>query len=313
MSRRSVLTAPPRLRPGDRIAIVAPSGPVRAPLVRAGARRLEEAGFRVVWGRHVFDRRGHLAGEDAARAADLNRALRDPGIRAILMARGGYGAMRVAPETDWGAMRRDPKIFAGFSDATYLHAGFALRSGVRTMHGPNVQGFGGVSERELPRWLAWATAPRPEARWREFRLAARLAGPATPVRGRVSGGNLVLVHYAALTGLLPSLRGALLFLEEVNEAPYRVDGLLAALRFGGHLAGIRGVILGGFTNCTPQKGHRELPLRDVLLEHLGSLGVPVLAGMPAGHGARNAPFPLGASATLDPRARSLTFDDPLVS
>jgi muramoyltetrapeptide carboxypeptidase len=133
------------------------------------------------------------------------------------------------------------------------------------------------------------------------------------VRGRVAGGNLVLVHYAALTGLLPSLLGALLFLEEVNEAPYRVDGLLAALRLGGHLDGIRGVILGGFTNCRPQRGHRELPLRDVLLDHLGGLGVPVLAGMPAGHGARNAPFPLGARAALDPRAGSLAFDDPLVS
>ncbi|HSQ60112.1 MAG TPA: LD-carboxypeptidase [Acidobacteriota bacterium] len=313
MSRRALPIPPPRLRPGDRIAIVAPSGPVRATLVRAGARRLEEAGFRVLWGRHVFDRRGHLAGSDAARAADLNRALRDPDIRAVLMARGGYGAMRLGPGTDWGAMRRDPKIFAGFSDATYLHAGFALRSGARTLHGPNLQGFGGVSARELPRWLAWTTTPRPEGKWREFRLARRWAGPAGAVRGRVAGGNLVLVHYAAMTGLLPSLRGAILFLEEVNEAPYRVDGLLAALRFGGYLDGLRGVVLGGFTNCVPQKGHRELPLRDVLRDHLGSLGVPILAGMPAGHGSRNAPFPLGARATLDPRGRTLTFDDPLVS
>jgi muramoyltetrapeptide carboxypeptidase len=307
------LVAPPRLRPGDRIELVAPSGPVKRALVLAGARRLREAGYRVTFGRHVFDRRGHLAGRDEARAGDVNRALRNPDVRCVLMARGGYGAMRAAPAIDWEAMRRDPKIYAGFSDATYFHSGFALRSGVRTLHGPNAQGFGDRSSRELPRWLAWGTTPRPSLAERTVRVAARLAGPAHPVSGRVVGGNLVLVHYAAMAGLLPPLRGCLLFLEEVNEAPYRVDGLLTSLLHAGALRGVRGVVLGGFTNCVPQKGHKELPLWTVLEDHLAPLGIPVLRGAPAGHGGRNVPFPLGARATLDPRARSLVFDEGLVS
>lgn len=313
MMRRRALVAPPRLRPGDRIELVAPSGAVKRPLVLAGARLLAEAGFRVTFGRHLFDRRGHLAGSDAARADDMNRALRNADVRCVLMARGGYGTMRIAPEIDWSAMRRDPKIYAGFSDATYFHAGFALHAGVRTLHGPNAQGFGSVSAREVKRWIAWVTTPRPEPRWGVLRAPGRLSGPAAAVRGRVMGGNLVLLHYAALTGILPSLRESLLFLEEVNEAPYRVDGLLMSLRLSGALKGIRGVALGDFTNCVPQKGHRELPLREVLRDHLTPLGVPVVKGVAAGHGTRNLPFPLGARATLRPSRGTLEFEEGLVS
>jgi len=313
MSGRRALVAPPRLRPGDRIELVAPSGPVKRPLVLAGARLLKEAGFKVTFGRHLFDRRGHLAGSDAARADDMNRALQNSDVRCVLMARGGYGSMRIAPEIDWSAMRRDPKIYAGFSDATYFHAGFSLHAGVRTLHGPNAQGFGGRSARELGRWLQWVATPRPDPRWRILRAPRRIAGPARIVRGRVMGGNLVLLHYAALTGLLPSLRGSILFLEDVNEAPYRVDGLLASLRHSGALAGVRGAVLGGFTNCLPLKGRHELPLQTVLHDHLSPLAVPILGGLPAGHGGRNMPFPLGAKATLTPSRGTLEFEEGLVS
>jgi len=313
MSARRAPVAPPRLRSGDRIELVAPSGPVKRSLVLSGARLLVEAGFRVTFARHLFDRRGHLAGSDAARADDMNRALRNRDVRCVLMARGGYGAMRIAPEIDWSAMRRDPKIYAGFSDATYFHAGFSLHAGVRTLHCPNAQGLGGPSARELKRWIAWVTTPKPDPRVALLRAPRRLCGPAERVRGRVMGGNLVLLHYAALGGLLPSLRGSLLFLEEVNEAPYRVDGFLASLRLSGAFAGVRGVLLGGFTNCVPQKGHRELSLDEVLRDHLAPLRVPVGRGIAAGHGQRNVPFPLGARAIYAPSRGVLEFEEGLVS
>ena len=303
--------APPRLRAGDRIGVVAPSGPVRAADLKAGIRALEAAGFRVVMGRHVGDRNGHLAGTDAARASDLNRMLRSPDIRCVLMARGGYGALRIASEVDWAAMRRDPKIFAGFSDATFLHLGFALRAGVRTLHGPNLTGLSRGRGSELRRWLAWTTEPRPAAAWRTFGAPRRLAGPAGAARGRVLGGNLVLVHYAAASGLLPPLRGKLLFLEEVNEPPYKIDGMLAVLRLGGWLRGVAGVALGDFLKCVPRPGRRELPLATVLRDHLGALGAPAWRGIRSGHGEPNLPLPLGAMATLA-RGR-LTYEEGLVS
>ena len=303
--------APPRLRAGDRIGIVAPSGPVRARDLRAGTRALESAGFRVVMGRHVGDRRGHLAGSDAARVSDLNRMLRDPDIRCVLMARGGYGTLRIALQVDWGAMRRDPKIFAGFSDATLLHLGFSSRSGVRTLHGPNLAGLGAGRGGELRRWLAWTTMPRPDAKAREYGAPLRAAGPGGSVTGRVLGGNLVILHYAAAAGFLPSLRGRLLFLEEVNEPPYKIDGLLASLRTGGWLRGVRGVLLGDFTKCVARPGRRELPVATVLRDHLGALAAPAWRGIRAGHGKRNLPLPLGVVATLA-RGR-LTYEEGLVS
>jgi muramoyltetrapeptide carboxypeptidase len=305
--------APPRLRPGDRIGVVAPSGPVLKRYVLAGLKVLESAGYRPHLGRHLYDRRGHLAGTDAARADDLNRMLRDPDIRCVLMARGGYGAMRIATEVDWAAMRRDPKIFAGYSDATFLHLGFQARSGVRTLHGPNLHGLGFGRRGEIVRWLEWLSVPLPAQSIRELAVPLKLAGRRSAVSGRVLGGNLALVHHAACTPYIPSLRGAILFFEEVNEPPYKIDAMLTHLALAGSLRGVRGFALGSFINCVPKPKHKELRLAQVLRDHLGGLGVPTLGGMRAGHGRRNLPLPLGARATLDPRRGRLIFEEGLVA
>ena len=305
------MIAPPRLRPGDRIGVVAPSGPVLRRYVAAGARALEREGFRVVLARHLFERRGHLAGSDASRAEDLNRMLRNPDIRCVLMARGGYGAMRIAESVDWVAMRHDPKIFAGFSDATFLHLGFARNAAVRTLHGPNLHGLarGGV----LRRWIAWVTRPFPPESIRTLRAPRRLAGALRTVRGPVLGGNLQLVDYAIGTRAMPRLSGSILFLEEVSEPPYKIDGMLCHLRLSGALAGVRGIALGDFHRCRQRSRRPELKLGEVLRDHIGPLGVPALAGIRAGHKYLNLPFPLGARALLDPRKGLLRFEQGLVS
>jgi muramoyltetrapeptide carboxypeptidase len=307
------MIAPPRLRPGDRIGVVAPSGPVLRRYVVAGLRVLEAAGYRPRLGRHLYDRRGHLAGTDDARAEDLNRMLRDPDIRCVLMARGGYGAMRIAEKVDWRAMRQDPKIFAGYSDATFLHLGFQARSGVRTLHGPNLHGLGFGRRGEITRWLTWLSDPRPAAGIRELAAPRLIAAGRMLASGRVLGGNLALVHHAACTPFLPSLRGAILFFEEVNEPPYKIDAMLTHMALAGALRGLRGVALGDFIHCVPKPRHRELKLGEVLRDHLAGLGVPALGGLKAGHGKRNLPLPLGARATLDPRRGRLIFEEGLVA
>jgi len=307
------MIAPPRLRPGDRIGIVAPSGPVLKRYVVAGLRVLEAAGFRPRLARHLYDRRGHLAGTDEARADDLNRMLRDPDIRCVLMARGGYGAMRIATRVDWTAMRRDPKIFAGYSDATFLHLGFQARSGVRTLHGPNLHGLGLGRRGEIVRWLAWLSDPLPAQGFRELGAPLRLTARAPAVEGRVLGGNLALVHHAACTPYFPSFRGAILFFEEVNEPPYKIDAMLAHIALARSLRGVRGVAMGSFIHCVPKPKHRELRLRQVLEDHIRAWGVPALGGIKAGHGRRNLPLPLGARAVLDPRRGRLIFEEGLVS
>lgn len=307
------MIAPPRLRPGDTIGIVAPSGPVLRKHVAPGARVLEREGFRVALARHLFDRRGHLAGSDAARLDDLNRMLRDPEIRCVLMARGGYGSMRIADGVDWKAMRRDPKIFAGFSDATFLHLGFARHAGVRTLHGPNLHGFGFGRAGEIARWFSWVTRREPPERVRTLGAPTRIAGPRAAVRGIVLGGNLQLVDRAAGTEFLPSFRGAIVFFEEVNEPPYKIDGMLCHLRLAGAFRGARGVALGAFTGCVPRPGRRELALKQVLEDHLGPLGIPSAGGIRAGHGKRNLPVPFGVTAELDSRNGLLVYEDGLVS
>jgi len=243
----------------------------------------------------------------------MNRMLRDPDIRCVLMARGGYGALRVVEQIDWGAMRRDPKIFAGFSDATLFHLGFAARARVRTLHGPNLHGIADGAAADFARWRVWVTRPDPPESVR--RIPARFAlarGPGT-ARGRVLGGNLVLTHYAAGTRYMPDLARSILFLEEIGEPPYKVDGMLVRLALEGSLGKLRGIALGAFTRCVPKPVRRELPVGVVLRDHLGALGIPVLAGLPAGHGARNRPVPLGAMASLDARRRTLRFEEGLVS
>ena len=306
------MTRPPRLRPGDRIGIVAPSGPVLRRYVVAGLKVLEAAGYRPRLSRHLYDRRGHLAGTDARRADDLNRMLRDPDIRCVLMARGGFGAMRIVGDVDWGAMRKDPKIFAGYSDATFLHLAFQARSGVRTLHGPNLHGLGLGRQGEIRRWLSWLSNPLPPDSVRELKAPLRI-GRGAEVQGRVLGGNLALVHHAACTAYIPSLRGAILFFEEVNEPPYKIDAMLTHIALAGALRGVRGMALGSFINCVPKPRHRELPLRQVLRDHIGVLGIPALGGMMAGHGRRNWPLPLGARATLDVRRGRLVFEEGLVA
>lgn len=305
------MIAPPRIAPGDRIGVVAPSGPVDRRLALVGAKALEREGFRIVMARHVWDRRGHLAGSDEARLGDLNRMLRDPDIRCVLMARGGYGAMRIAGGVDWGAMRKDPKIFAGFSDATFLHLGFARHAGVRTLHGPNLQGLtvgGGFT-----RWLAWVTRPDPSAAIRTLPAPSAIASHGGPARGIVLGGNLKLVDYAVGTATMPNLRGSILFLEEVNEPPYKIDGMLCQLSLAGAFRGLRGVVLGDFYRCLPRTKRPELTLAQVFEDHLRPVGVPVRGGVPSGHRRRNLPLPLGARARLDPKRGVLYFEQGLVS
>jgi muramoyltetrapeptide carboxypeptidase len=307
------MNAPPRLRSGDRIGIVAPSGPVLRKYVVAGLRVLEQAGYRPRLGRHLYDRNGHLAGSDAARAEDVNRMLRDPDVRCVLMARGGYGAMRIAPDVDWAAMRRDPKIFAGYSDATFLHLGFQALSGVRTLHGPNLHGLGFGRRGEILRWLTWLSNPDPPRGIRTLAVPRPFAPARPSVSGVLSGGNLALVHHAAGTAFLPSFRGRVVFFEEVNEAPYRIDAMLTHLGLAGALQGVRGFVLGSFIQCVPKPKHRELRLPEVLRDRLGRFGVPVMGGLRAGHGRRNLPLPLGARATLDSRRGRLFFEEALVS
>ncbi|NYF54421.1 S66 peptidase family protein [Micromonospora purpureochromogenes] len=295
---------PPVLRPGDTVMLVSPSGPTRPERVARGVELLTGWGLRPVLAPNAYARRGYLAGDDALRAADLNTAFADPEVRGVICTRGGYGAQRVVDLIDMVAVRRDPKVVAGFSDITALQ--FALWRGARLagVHGP---GAAWLDER-LPLRSAESlhaalmttepvtVAATPDEETFAVRVPGRAVGP-------LLGGNLCLITASIGTPDMPDLTGAVLLIEEVQEPPYKVDRMLTHLRRAGVLDGVAGVAVGQFTECADGW---DTTVTDVLTECLGDLGVPVLGGLPVGHGVGQLTVPVGTRATLDADAGTLT-------
>jgi muramoyltetrapeptide carboxypeptidase len=298
---------PRALRPGDTVCLVSPSGPVRPERVQRGVELLTSWGLTVVAAPHAHDRYGYLAGRDADRLADLNGALRDPAVRAVICTRGGYGAQRIVDGLDLAAVRADPKLVVGFSDITALQ--LALWRGARlvTVHGPGAawlaERTGPASAESLRAALMTDGPAVVPARPDEETAPVRVGGPV--VRGPLLGGNLSLLAASVGTRDAPDLRGAVLLIEDVQEPPYKVDRMLVHLRRAGLLDGVAGVAVGQFTECADDW---PTSIVDVLVEHLGALHVPVLGGLPIGHGRDQLSVALGAPATLDVAAGTLTVD-----
>jgi muramoyltetrapeptide carboxypeptidase len=282
---------PEALRPGDRVRVVAPSGPFDRALFWRGVGWLGRR-YRVELDRSVLARSGFLAGSDDRRAEELNQALRAPDVRAIVTARGGYGSLRIIDRLDLPALLAAPKWLVGFSDATTLHVALA-RLGIASMHAHNLCGLGRADARERANWLA--ALEDPGACRRIESLESWVPGQA---RGRLFGGNLTVLFTCAASGRLRVPDGAVLVLEDVTESAYRLDRMLTALISAGSFDRVAAVVVGELTDC-PTGPHGVPPLA-VLRERLARLGVPVLAGLACGHGRRNLPIPLGLPAGVEP-------------
>jgi muramoyltetrapeptide carboxypeptidase len=305
------VTIPPkRVRAGDVVGVVAPAGPIEEPRLHAGIAMLEELGLRPRLGNAVLQQRGHLAGSDAARLADLTAMIGDPDVRAILCARGGYGSQRIVPELDFDALRADPKPIVGYSDVTAL-LGAALGEGVGGFHGPMVATdmARGLSARSLA--CFWSALSDPDAR-----LDAPVPTRVRPgrARGRLVGGCLSVVVSTLGTPWGIDAAGAILFLEDVNEWPFRIDRLLLQLRQAGVLDRVAGVVFGTLATCKSARGVAPL---DVIREAFADVPYPVGFGVPAGHESaesdvENLTLPLGTMVELDVEAGRLVALEPAV-
>lgn len=251
---------------------------------------LRERGYRIRFDHGVFSRTQYLAGDDARRRAELLAALSDGEVRAILAGRGGYGANRIVHDLSWERLADNPPWIIGFSDITALHVE-AARVGVGSLHAPHLNALGGGWE---PSRAAWLDALESPTRTRVHALQPVRPGRAS---GVLSGGNLTILHACAAAGRLRLPEACILFLEDIGERPYRIDRALTTLIVGGHLSTVRGIVLGGFTDCQP--GPDGARIEDVLAERLGQLGVPIVSGLPVGHGDVNEPLLLGARVLLD--------------
>lgn len=294
---------PPRIKRRETLGVVAPAGPVKMDRLHAGLARLGDA-FKLKLAPSLTAPResglpSYLAASDDTRAAELNAMIADPDVRAILLARGGYGVMRILPRLDPDALRRDPKPIVGFSDATGLLS-WAHAAGVRGIHGPVGVQMERLPASDLESLIALLTEARAPG-VRPWTLAARGRGA---YRGPLLPANLTMISVLAGTPWALPLRGAITLIEEVGERPYAIDRYLTHLTLAGELAKPAAVIVGELVRCVdpqPPAGGEDpaTAALDTVLERLHAAGTPVAFGAPIGHGDRNEPVPFGAAAVLD--------------
>lgn len=295
---------PPALRPGDRVLLVSPSGPIRREQLDRAIALLSGWGLDVALGRHALDRNGFLAGTDADRLADLDAGLRDPSVRAVLATRGGYGVQRIVDGVDPAPLRRDPTVVLGFSDITALHLTLWRTARLATLHGPALTLSADPPAGTVASLRSALFDPVPVTVGTDADEPTRALTTTGRATGPLLGGNLSMLAASVGTPDHPRLDGAILLVEDIAEAPYRVDRMLTHLLRAGLLAKVAGVVVGQFTDCA---GERPDVL-EVLAERLHPLGVPVLGGVPVGHGRLRHTVPLGTRAVLDADAATLSVE-----
>lgn len=291
----SSTVAPPRLRPGDTVGICSPASPVSAERLRRGVEVLSER-YRVQVSEGALASQGYLAGNDDHRAGELNQLLRDPDVRAIIPAQGGYGITRILDRLDAAALRDDPKIIVGFSDATALLCWAYRAAGIRSVHGPMVASLAERSPSQQQHMLDLLEGKELPSPIPCDTIGAFEASTRGLLDGPLLGGNLTLL--SALIGTSSQIRfdGALLFFEEIDKLPSTVDRLLTHLHSAGALAGAKAALLGDLPGCAAISEPAAL---EVVCERMASFGIPLLAGVPVGHGTDNLALPFGARASVD--------------
>ena len=298
---------PKRLERGDTIGIVAPSSPPNQESLQCSLAFLEQLGLKWRFGKHVNNVNGYLAGTDDERLQDLEEMFADPSIAGIICAGGGYGSARYTDQLDLQLIKENPKIFWGFSDITFLHTAIGLYSNLVTFHGPMLASCVGKDTfHELSAKMFQQLFEPMELHYTEdiSPLTSLQGGVA---QGEIVGGNLSLLTNTIGTKFEIDTKDKLLFIEDVGEEPYRVDGMLNQLRMAGKLADAAGFVIGDFSEAEPKAGRGTLTLDEVFRNYMGGLGKPVVEGFKIGHCEPHFAIPLGVLAKLDADKKTLTI------
>lgn len=319
-ARSKTYPKPHRLRSGDTVGLIAPASYVDSPERLA---RMEETvrSMDLVpkLAPNLLHREGYLAGPDRERAASVNAMYVDPEVRALWAVAGGWGCQRILPYLDFAAIDAHPKLLIGSSDITALHLALAARTHCPTIHGPNAAHSWGEGPRASFRALVFEAGtptalnpPNPDPLIPDpWPIRTLYPGKA---RGRLLGGNLSVLTALVGTPWLPSFAGAILFLEDTNEAEYRIDRMLVQLAQAGILKRVAGVIFGQCTNCrNPVPGYTGFTVDQVIEQHLAPLGVPVFQGAQIGHIAAQISLPVGAQVEIDADVGSIRVLAPVVA
>jgi muramoyltetrapeptide carboxypeptidase len=310
------LTKPRALKRGDTIGIVVPAGPVNRERIDRALDRIRQRGFLIKMYGDIYRRTGYLAGDDATRAKELMAAFADPATAAVWCARGGYGVMRLLKRIDFDLIRRNPKVFVGFSDITILHLAMQQYAGLQTFHGPNLQdGFGKPDDMPAANETAlWQALIADQQAILDGGYSYDLSGAAAAelrtvtagsASGRLTGGNLAVICGLMGTAFEIKTAGRILFLEDVSERVYRIDRYLAQLMLAGKLQSAAGILLGTFSYDDDEPPESQSAVTALLDEYCGRLKIPVLAGFPAGHAQYNLTLPMGALMEIDADRRQI--------
>jgi muramoyltetrapeptide carboxypeptidase len=295
----TTLIRPPRLRPGDRVGVLAPASPCPVNELETGCVILEKLGLEVVVdvGSESLQS-DYLAGSDEYRASRFNQFVQDPEVRALFCARGGYGSLRILPELSYDRLRSTPKPLVGFSDITALLLACYRQTGLVCFHGPTVSTLATADQDTVDSlWQALSSTEPMQVHFPE----ALCLKPGS-CEGTLLGGNFTTLSHLLGTDYFPSFAGAILLLEDRGEPTYRIDRMLTQLLHTGFFGNISGLILGDFSESGPRD-----ELNELVQERLVSTSFPILSGVPIGHEQQNLTLPLGLPATLDTGSGTLTY------
>ncbi|MEQ1518630.1 MAG: LD-carboxypeptidase [Usitatibacteraceae bacterium] len=324
------LLKPEMLRRGHLVGLIAPSGVMDDAVLERGVRNLESYGFRVKLSENIRAARGGYAGTVEQRVADLHAMFRDKDVKAVWAARGGAGCTALLPAIDYELLRKNPKVFVGYSDITALHLAIHRRTGLVTFHGPVAPSR--PTDYTVTQMQAVLMSPREQTEINmsvenerkatatpaqtEFQLRTLRAGVA---EGRLLGGNLSVLSAMVGTPYAAQIENCLLFLEDVGEVPYRIDRMLTQLQQSvgnrGEHDGLRhaaGIMLGVFSRSRPTDKEPSLTLNEVLDDHFAKLPIPAVSGFSFGHITDQFTLPIGIRARLDTARQTLTLLEPAV-
>lgn len=312
--KKSKIIKPKRLQAGDTLGVIAPSSAIPEHVIEKALENLTNLGFKLKLGKNVRASKGYLAGTDEQRIEDLHWAFSDPEVDAVWCIRGGYGATRILPMIDFKIIKKNPKIFIGYSDITALHVAIFQKTGLVTFHGP--VGTSDYTEFTKPNVWDLLTKPTPQYLLKHseenLKNESNLFKPevitAGKCQGQLIGGNLSLL--SAMDGTpyaLKNLKGKILFMEDIDERPYRVDRMLTQMLQAHDFKQLAGIALGIFEGCNPKVDENSLTLMECFKDRLGNLGIPVMYGLSFGHIKNQYTLPVGIEAILDTEAGTINL------
>jgi muramoyltetrapeptide carboxypeptidase len=300
-----------RLREGDTIGLVAPAGIEKLEKIERGIEKLKSLGFNIKQGKHIYDKWGYFAGKDEDRAQDIMDMFEDDDVDMVLCVRGGYGAMRLLPYMNFSKIKRNPKIFMGYSDITVFLNAIYEKEELITFHGPMLS-----SDLEVKETLDSFTNTLMKG-YEPYNILnpeniPMISNTDKSAEGRIVGGNLSLICGMLGTPYEIDIKNKILFIEEVGEVPYRTDRMLSQLQLSKKLEKCAGIILGQFTDCDEEKGEDNFILSEILEDRIMSLNKPVLKNVMSGHDNPKLVIPIGAKAKLDCKDGKIEILEPVV-